>query len=54
MIKDKTKKLRAVDFRDKFNMCSYINSMKTEIDIINITHDGVDGIYTIYFLENAK
>lgn len=54
MIKDKTKNLVALDFRDKFNMCSYINSMRTEIDIINITHDGVDGIYTIYFLENTK
>ena len=54
MIKDRTKKLRALDFRDKFNMCSYINSMKTEMDIINITHDGVDGIYTIYFLEDSK
>lgn len=54
MIKDETKILSALDFRDKFNMCSYINSMKTKIDIINITHDGVDGIYTIYFLENIK
>ena len=51
MIKDKIKNLRALDFRDKLNMCSYINSMKTEMDIINITHDGVHGIYTIYFLE---
>lgn len=54
MIKDNTKQLKALDFRDKFNMCSYINSIKSEIDIINITHDGVDGIYTIYYLENTK
>ena len=54
MIKDNTKNLKALDFRDKFNMCSYINSIKSEIDIINITHDGIDGIYTIFFLENTK
>ena len=49
MIKDKTKNLVALDFRDKFNMCSYINSIKSEIDIINITDD--NGIYTIFYLE---
>jgi hypothetical protein len=52
MIKDKTRKLYAIDFRDKLSMCSYINSMKKEIDIINITHD--NGIYTIYYLEETK
>lgn len=52
MIKDKTKKLRALDFRDKFNMCSYINSIKSEIDIINITDD--NGVYTIFYLENSN
>ena len=49
MIKDETKTLRALEFRDKFNMCSYINSMKYEIDIINITDD--NGVYTIFYLE---
>ena len=35
MLKTKTDKLRALDFTDKFIMCSYINSMKGDIDIIN-------------------
>lgn len=49
MIKDKTKKLRAIDFKDKLSLCSYINTIKYEIDIINITDD--NGIYTIFYLE---
>ena len=35
MLKTKTDKLYALDFTDKFIMCSYINSMKGDIDIIN-------------------
>lgn len=52
MLKTKTEKLRALDFKDKFNMCSYINSMKRDIDIINITDS--DGIYTIFYLEKTQ
>ena len=52
MLKTKTEKLRALDFTDKFNMCSYINSMKGDIDIINITH--ADGLYTIFYLEKTQ
>ena len=52
MLKTKTEKLRALDFTDKFNMCSYINSIKGDIDIINITDS--DGIYTIFYLEKTQ
>ena len=52
MLKTKIDKLRALDFTDKFNMCSYINSMKGDIDIINITH--ADGRYTIFYLEKTQ
>ena len=52
MLKTKTDKLRALDFTDKFNMCSYINAMKRDIDIINITH--ADGLYTIFYLEKTQ
>lgn len=52
MLKTKTEKLRALDFTDKLNMCSYINSMKGDIDIINITH--ADGRYTIFYLEKTQ
>lgn len=52
MLKTKTDRLRALDFTDKFNMCSYINAMKRDIDIINITH--ADGLYTIFYLEKTQ
>lgn len=52
MLKTKTDKLRALDFTDKFNMCSYINAMKRDLDIINITH--ADGRYTIYYIEKTQ
>ena len=52
MLKTKTEKLRALDFKDKFNMCAYINSMKRDIDSINITHE--DGLYTIFYLEKTQ
>ena len=52
MLKTKTEKLRALDFKDKFNMCAYINAMKRDIDIINITDS--DGIYTIFYLEKTQ
>ena len=52
MLKIKTDTLRALDFTDKFDMCSYFNSMKRDIDIINITHE--DGLYTIFYLEKTQ
>lgn len=52
MIKTKQQKLRALDFKDKFYMCAYINKIKNDIDIINITHE--NEMYTIYYLENTQ
>lgn len=52
MIKNETNYLMALSYNDQFRMCDYINTMKGEIDIINITCDG--GIYTIFFIEENK
>lgn len=52
MIKDKTKNLIAIEFSNNFSLCAYMNNMKEEIDIINITQD--NGNFTIFYLENAK
>jgi hypothetical protein len=49
MIKTKKHQLRVCDFNNKFQMCSFVNALKSDIDIINITHN--NGLYTIFFLE---